>query len=95
MISFIFEFVNKILTSPTIYSLVIYLIYYTYICLASILLPAKVVKGHPNPKRGPQQEYSISGFKLTLITITIITLFGGVLPCLSFFTLFKISIIAD
>lgn len=55
MISFVFEFVNNILTSPTINSLAIYLIYYTYICLASILLPAKIVKGHPNPKRGPQQ----------------------------------------
>jgi hypothetical protein len=59
------------------------------------MLPAKIVKGHPNPKRGPQQEYSISGFKLTLITIFIMVIFGGILPSLASFTLFKVSIIAD
>jgi len=95
MISFLYDFFSNIFTSPTLLSVGIYLTYYSYICIASIFLPAKIVKGHPNPKRGPQQEYSISGFKLTLITIALIVLFGGIIPNLAFLTIFKISILAD
>lgn len=68
--------------APTLTSVIIYLIYYTYICLASIILPAKIVDGHPHPKRGPRLKYSINGFKLTCLTIFICTIFGGMCPYL-------------
>jgi len=49
------EINQKLFASPTLFSVGIYLVYYSYICLASLILPAKIVKGHPNPKRGAQQ----------------------------------------
>jgi hypothetical protein len=44
-------------SKPNAFAVASYLAYYAYICLASILLPAKSVPGHPNPKRGPQLTY--------------------------------------
>lgn len=73
---------DKLFAAPTITSIIIYLIYYVYICVASMLLPASTVKGHPHPKRGPQQTYTICGFKLTVLTILIIIVFGGMIPSL-------------
>jgi len=54
--------------------------FYTYICLGSILVPSKLVNGHPNPKRGPRLQYSINGFRLTCLTILIVFIFGGLVP---------------
>ena len=85
MIEFLTE---KLFAAPTLTSVGIYLAYYLYICVASIYLPAYPVKGHPNPKRGPQQNYTICGFRLTILTILIIVLFGGLIPQLSFIQLF-------
>ncbi len=87
-------FTDKLFAAPTLTSVGIYLVYYIYICLASILLPAYEVKGHPNPKRGPQQTYTICGFRLTLLTIFIIVVFGGLVPQLSLVKLFSISLLA-
>ena len=81
--------------APTTASVTIYLLYYAYICLASILLPAKIVDGHPHPKRGPRLKYSINGFRLTCLTIFICTVLGGMCPYLKSVQLFNISIIAD
>jgi hypothetical protein len=92
MFEFIFE---KLLAAPTFNSIIIYSIYYLYICLASIYLPSYKVKGHPSPKRGPQQNYTICGFRLTLLTIFIIVVFGGIIPSLNFVRVFKISLLAD
>jgi len=91
MIQFI---TDKLFATPTLTSISIYLIYYAYICLASIFLPSYQVKGHPNPKRGPQQTYSICGFRLTLLTIFIIVFFGGMIPQLEVIQLFSISLLA-
>ena len=71
---------STILATPTCSAFTSYLIYYAYICVASLLLPSIKVKGHPQPKRGPQLEYSICGFRLTLLTILITVCFGGMLP---------------
>jgi hypothetical protein len=92
MISFL---TDKILAAPSLSSVAIYSIYYSYICLASMLLPSYTIKGHPNPKRGPQQTYSICGFRLTILTILIITLFGGLIPHLEGIKIFSISLLAD
>jgi hypothetical protein len=85
---------STFLASPTISTVVSYLIYYVYICLASILIPSQEVKGHPQPKRGPQLTYSINGFRLTVLTIFILILFGGVVPNLEAFKLFAVSSLA-
>lgn len=71
---------ERFLACPTSTSVTLYLAYYTYICIASLVLPAKIVNGHPNPKRGPQLKYSINGFKLTCLTIILMLVFGGVVP---------------
>lgn len=86
---------DHFLAAPTIASVTIYTIYYTYICVGSLILPAKIVSGHPNPKRGPQLKYSINGFKLTCLTILLMTLFGGVCPQFSKLTVFRMSTLAD
>jgi hypothetical protein len=91
-----FSFItDKLLAAPTFNSIFIYLVYYFYICLASIYLPAYPVKGHPNPKRGPQQNYTICGFRLTILTIAIILLVGGIFPQFAFIKIFSISLLAD
>ena len=66
--------------APTATAWTIYSIFYAYICLGSLILPAKIVDGHPNPKRGPQLKYSINGFKLTCLTLILMAIFGGVIP---------------
>ncbi len=73
---------------PTLSAFTAYTIYYIYICLASMLVPSTPVKGHPQPKRGPQLDYSINGFRLTLLTIVIVLVFGGVFDRLQPITLF-------
>lgn len=60
-----------------------------------MILPAKVVNGHPNPKRGPQLQYSINGFKLTCLTITLMLIFGGIIPQFDKLTLFRMGVLAD
>lgn len=60
-----------------------------------MLLPAKIVNGHPNPKRGPQLKYSINGFKLTVLTILLMVVCGGIVPQFSKLQLFRLSILAD
>lgn len=79
------------LSSPITYTVSAYLVYYAYICLASIFLPAKSVLGHPQPKRGPQLTYTICGFSLTVLTIFIMILFGGIFPSLNRVQLFQLS----
>lgn len=86
---------DRFLAAPTTTSVTLYLIYYAYICIASLVLPAKIVKGHPNPKRGPQLKYSINGFKLTCLTIILMLVFGGIVPQLEKVTLFRLSVLAD
>ncbi len=86
---------DHFLRCPTTTSVLIYLVYYTYICVSSLVLPAKIVNGHPNPKRGSQLKYSINGFKLTCLTIILMLTLGGIIPQLSKFTLFRLSILAD
>lgn len=88
-------FKDHFLTLPTLTSLTIYSSYYLYICIASLVLPAKIVNGHPNPKRGPQLKYSINGFKLTCLTIIIMVIFGGVVPQLNKFTVLRLSVLVD
>lgn len=83
------------LSPPTAKAFSSYLIYYAYICLASILLPSKSVKGHPNPKRGPQLTYTINGFRLTILTIVLILVFGGVFPKLNQVKVFSVSSLAS
>lgn len=78
-------------SKPNAFAVASYLAYYAYICLASIVLPAKSVPGHPNPKRGPQLTYSICGFRLTVLTISIMLLFGGIFPSLKGVQLFQLS----
>lgn len=73
-------FTERFLAAPTSTSITVYLLYYFYICVASLVLPAKIVNGHPNPKRGPQLKYSINGFKLTCLTILLMLVFGGIAP---------------
>ena len=86
---------SHIFCAPTLTSIIIYLTYYTYICLASIFIPAKIVDGHPHPKRGPRIKYSINGFRLTCLTIVTCVVFGGMIPYFNSVKLFNISIIAD
>jgi hypothetical protein len=86
---------DHFLCGPTLTSITIYAIYYSYICVASIIIPAKIVDGHPNPKRGPQLKYSINGFKLTVITIIVMLVFGGCIPYFNNIQLFRMSILAD
>lgn len=85
---------STFLATPTFSAVASYLTYYAYICLASILLPSKQVKGHPQPKRGPQLTYSINGFRLTILTIAIVLLFGGVFPHLQSVQLFSVANLA-
>lgn len=59
------------------------------------MLPSKSVKGHPNPKRGPQLTYTINGFRLTILTIVLISLFGGVFPRFNSIQVFKVSSLAS
>ena len=80
--------------APTASTITAYFIYYVYICVASILVPSKEVKGHSQPKRGPQLTYTINGFRLTVLTIVIILLFGGVFPNLDYLKLFAVSNLA-
>jgi len=76
---------------PTKTSLIVYGIFYLYICIASLVLPSKKVQGHPSPKRGPRLEYKINGFCLTCLTIFLVFTFGGVIPSLSFLTVWNIA----
>lgn len=92
----IYESLGATLLHPlTLNSIAIYLSYYSYICLASVLLPAKIVNGHPNPKRGPRLQYSINGFTLTCVTIAIMLLFGGLIPGLESLKLLRLGILVD
>ena len=81
--------------APTATAWTIYSIFYAYICIGSMVIPGKTVNGHPNPKRGPQLQYSINGFKLTCITILFMIIFGGVVPQLESVKLFRMAIFAD
>lgn len=90
-----FWFKDHFLTAPTVTSLTIYSAYYLYICVASLVLPAKIVNGHPNPKRGPQLKYSINGFKLTCLTIILMVVFGGVIPQFNQLTVLRLSVLVD
>lgn len=76
--------------TPTASTVTSYLAYYAWICLASIIIPSTQVKGHPKPKRGEQLTYSINGFKLTVVTILLVFLFGGVLPQLKHLQFFSV-----
>lgn len=67
---------------PTIGDVGAYLAYYSYIVLAAFIIRGPTVKGHPNPKRGPQLTYKIIGFRLTVVTIVGLLLFGGYFPFL-------------
>lgn len=92
----IYQDLGQTLFHPlTFNSLTIYITYYTYICLGSILLPAKIINGHPNPKRGPRLQYSVNGFTLTCMTIVLMLLFGGVIPGFSSLKLVRLSIFVD
>lgn len=83
------------LAAPTASAFTSYLVYYAYICLGSLIVPSTKVKGHPQPKRGPQLEYSINGFRLTILTIVLVCLFGGVFPQLQAVKLFAVSALAQ
>lgn len=80
---------------PNSYTMFAYSIYYLYICLASVIIPGKLVKGHPKPKRGPQLTYYINGFRLTVLTILIVLLFGGVFPELKQIEIFRVRKLVD
>lgn len=86
---------TTVFATPTSTAFASYLIYYAYICLGSVLVSSNKVKGHPQPKRGPQLDYSINGFRLTLLTIFIVLLFGGVFPQLNAVKLFAVSSLAQ
>ena len=86
---------DHFLCAPTPTAWTIYSIFYAYICVGSLLIPAKTVDGHSHPKRGPQLKYSINGFKLTCITILFMVVFGGVVPQLSSVKFFRVAIFAD
>lgn len=45
---------STFLATPTLSAFTAYIIYYLYICFGSLILPSIKVKGHPQPKRGPQ-----------------------------------------
>ena len=72
-----------------------YLGYYAYIVLAALLIPGRTVKGHPSPKRGPQLEYKIIGFRLTVFTILGFVLLGGMLRPLKAIQLFEAAYFAN
>lgn len=81
--------------APTYSTVTAYLAYYVYICIASIIIPSKLVLGHPSPKRGKQLQYSINGFRLTIVTILIVLIFGGVFPTLDGVKLFAVVKLAN
>ena len=81
---------STFLAAPTYSTVRAYLVYYAYICIASIIIPSKPVLGHPSPKRGKQLQYSINGFRLTIVTILIVIIFGGVFPNLDGVKLFAV-----
>lgn len=80
---------------PTSESLCIYSIFYTYICVMSLLLPSRRVDGHPHPKRGPRLIYRTNGFLLTCTTILLVLVFGGVLPYFHQFTLWRMALLVQ
>lgn len=80
--------------TPTLSTFTAYLSYYAWICLASIFLPSTIVKGHPKPKRGEQLTYSINGFTLTVVTLLLVVLLGGVFPSLKQLQLFPVITLA-
>lgn len=80
---------------PTSESLCIYSIFYTYICVMSLLLPSRRVDGHPHPKRGPRLIYRTNGFLLTCTTILLVLVFGGVIPYFHQFTLWRMAILVQ
>ncbi len=86
---------STVFATPTLSAVSSYLIYYAYICVGSLLIPSKIVKGHPQPKRGAQLTYSINGFRLTCLTIALILLFGGIVPIFSSIRIFNIVNLAD
>ena len=88
-------FLSTFLATPSLYTIQAYLIYYAYICIASILVPGHKVKGHPNPKRGPQLTYTINGFRLTVLTVILVSLFGGVFPALHSIKVFRAARLAE
>jgi hypothetical protein len=73
-----------------------YSAYFLYIVIAAALaIPGPRVKGHPNPKRGPQLTYKIIGFRLTLLTVISFILLGGLIPQLKSIQLFDASYFAN
>jgi hypothetical protein len=85
---------STVLATPTTSAFAHYLIFYAYICIASLILPSTRVKGHPQPKRGPQLEYTICGFRMTVLTVILVVLFGGMLPRFNPIKLFEVSVLA-
>ena len=86
---------DSFLCPPTWSSFKLYGIKYAYICIGSLIIPATIVKGHTNPKRGPQLEYSINGFRLTCLSIIIMLTCGGVFPELEKLKIFQLSSLVD
>lgn len=86
---------ERFLCAPNTTAFAIYSIFYAYICLGSIFIPAKIVDGHQSPKRGPALKYSINGFKLTCITILFLLLCGGVFTQFNQIQLFRVAIFAE
>lgn len=80
---------------PSAGNVAAYLAYYSWIVLASLIIPGPTVKGHPSPKRGPQQTYKIIGFRLTVVTIIGFLLFGGFFPSLKSIQLFNAAYFAN
>jgi hypothetical protein len=91
MQSFLHLLGDTFFAKPTVSAIIAYLSYYTYICAGSILIPSKQVKGHLQPKRGPQLTYSINGFRLTILTIVLVVIFGGVIPELQGIRIFRVA----
>ena len=85
---------STVFATPTTSAFTSYLIYYAYICIVSLLLPSIRVKGHPQPKRGPQLDYTICGFRLTILTVFLVVAFGGIFPQLQPIRLFEVSALA-
>lgn len=86
---------STFLCPPTWQSFKIYGIYYVYICIGSLIIPSTTVKGHTSPKRGPQLQYSINGFRLTCLSIIIMLVCGGVFPELDKLKFFQLSALVD
>ena len=72
-----------------------YLCYYLYIVVAALAIPGPTVSGHPTPKRGPQLQYKIIGFRLTIVTIVGSILFGGMISVLKPIQLFNAAYFAN